>query len=404
MIQREQQLERLRNLRDAKLIKVVTGIRRAGKSTLFRQFQQELLALGVDERNIISLNFEEIENRTLLEAHVLNDYVMKFVDKSRKNYIFFDEIQNVNEFERVVDSLFVKNYIDLYITGSNAYFLSSDLATLLTGRYLEIYLSPFSFAEYTSGYAGDTSERGKVGIFDDFMTFGGLPETLNLFNNGQKNEISNYVNMVFNTIVEKDIMNRKRVQSKTDFELVARFLFDSVGSIVSPNNIAGYMTSTGNRINNETVKNYLDVLCDAFIFHKVQRYDIKGKRLLQTLNKYYTTDIGFISALLGKSAKVDAGHLLENIVFVELQRRYTEIYIGKNAETEVDFVVKDRDKNISYFQVSLSVRDKATLERELRPLATIRDHNPKYLLTLDPEEPVHNGIVQKNVVKWLLEI
>jgi predicted AAA+ superfamily ATPase len=403
MIQREYPLRRLRNLRDANLIKVLTGIRRAGKSTLFKQFQQELLASGVDGRNIISLNFEEIENRTLLEAHLLNDYVMMRVDKNRKNYVFFDEIQNVNEFERVVDSLFVKDYIDLYITGSNAYFLSFDLATLLTGRYLEIYLSPFSFAEYTSGYAGDTSERGKAGIFDEFMTFGGLPETLNLLNGGQRSEIINYINAVFSTIVEKDIMKRNRVRSKTDFELVTRFLFDSVGSIVSPNNIADYMTSTGNKIDNETVKNYLDVLTDAFLFHKVQRYDIKGKRLLQTLNKYYTIDIGFISALLGKSTKVDAGHLLENIVFVELHRRYTEIYIGKNAEKEVDFVVKDMDKNISYFQVSLTVRNKATLERELRPLATIRDHNPKYLLTLDPEEPTHNGIIQRNAVKWLLE-
>jgi predicted AAA+ superfamily ATPase len=403
MVQREKELERLRNLRDTNLIKVITGIRRAGKSTLFKQFQQELLASGVEERNIISLNFEEMENRTLLEAHSLNDYVMMCIDKSKKNYVFFDEIQNVKEYERVVDSLFVKEYIDLYITGSNAYFLSSDLATLLTGRYLEIYLSPFSFAEYNSGYTGDTSERGKMRVFDDFMTFGGLPEALNLFNGGNRGEILNYINTVFSTIVEKDIMKRNRLRSKTDFELVARFLFDSVGSIVSPNNIASYITSTGNKIDNETVKNYLDILCDAFLFHKVRRYDIKGKKLLQTLNKYYTTDIGFISALLGKSAKVDRGHLLENIVFVELQRRYTEIYIGKNTETEVDFVVKDKDKNISYFQVSLTVRDKATLERELRPLATIRDHNPKYLLTLDPEEPTYNGIIQQNATKWLLE-
>ncbi|MDR0874007.1 MAG: ATP-binding protein [Prevotellaceae bacterium] len=403
MVQREKQLERLRNLRDTNLIKVVTGIRRAGKSTLFKQFQQELLVSGVDERNIISLNLEDMQNEPLLERHVLHDYIMMRVDKNEKNYVFFDEIQNVNEFERVVDSLFVKDYIDLYITGSNAYFLSSDLATLLTGRYLEIYLPPFSFAEYVSGYTGDISERGRAGILDDFMTFGGLPETLNLLNGGQRGEIINYVSTVFSTIVEKDIMKRNKVKSKTDFELVARFLLDSVGSIVSPNNIAGYMTSTGNKIDNETVKNYLDVLCDAFLFHRVQRYDIKGKRLLQTLNKYYTTDIGFISALLGKSAKVDAGHLLENIVFIELQRRYTEIYIGKNAETEVDFVVKDRDKNTFYFQVSLTVRDKTTLERELRPLQTIRDHNSKYLLTLDPEEPVYNGIIQRNVAKWLLE-
>jgi predicted AAA+ superfamily ATPase len=403
MVQREQQLERLRNLRDTRLIKVITGIRRAGKSTLFKQFQQELLASGVDERNIISLNLEEMQNEPLLERHVLHDYVMMRVDKNRKNYVFIDEIQNVNEFERLVDSLFVKDYIDLYITGSNAYFLSSDLATLLTGRYMEIYVSPFSYKEYLSGYADKSFEKGRMEIFDDFMTFGGLPESLNLFNGGQRGEIMNYISMVFSTIVEADIMKRNRVKSKTDFELVARFMFDSVGSIVSPNNIAGYMTSTGNKIDNETVKNYLDVLCDAFLFHKVQRYDIKGKKLLQTLSKYYTTDIGFISALLGKTAKIDRGHLLENIIFIELQRRYKEIYVGRNTETEVDFLVKDIDKNITYFQVSLTVRDAATLERELRPLKTIRDHNPKYLLTLDPEEPAYNGIIQRNAVKWLLE-
>ncbi|MDR2563384.1 MAG: ATP-binding protein [Prevotellaceae bacterium] len=403
MVQREQQLERLRNLQDTRLIKVITGIRRAGKSTLFKQFQQELLASGVDERNIISLNFEDMQNEPLTERHVLHDYIMMRVDKNVKNYVFFDEIQNVNEFERLVDSLFVKDYIDLYITGSNAYFLSSDLATLLTGRYLEIQVSPFSFKEYLSGYANKSFEKGRMEIFDDFMTFGGLPETLNLLNGGQGSEIMNYIGMVFSTIVETDIMKRNKIKLKTDFELVTRFLFDSAGKIVSPNNIAAYMRSAGNKIDNETVKNYLDILCDAFLFHKVQRYDIKGKKLLQTLNKYYAADIGFVSALLGKSAKIDRGRLLENIVFIELQRRYTEIYVGKNAETEVDFLVKDTHKNITYFQVSLTVRDAATLQRELRPLETIRDHNPKYLLTLDPEEPVHKGIIQRNAIKWLLE-
>jgi predicted AAA+ superfamily ATPase len=280
----------------------------------------------------------------------------------------------------------------------------SSWVGLFLGRYLEIYVSPFSFAEFLSGYVQNTDDyKSKSEIFDDFMAYGGLPEAVNLMNGGQKSETMNYISTVFGTIVEKDIMKRKKVQSKTDFELVTRFLFDSVGSIVSPNNIAGYMTSTGNKIDNETVKNYLSVLSDAFLFHKVQRYDIKGKKLLQTLNKYYTTDIGFIAALLGKSAKVNTGRLLENIVFLELQRRYKNIYIGKNAETEVDFVVQDADKNISYFQVSLTVRDAATLERELRPLQTVRDHNPKYLITLDPEEPVYNGIIQRNAIKWLLE-
>jgi predicted AAA+ superfamily ATPase len=405
MIPRENYLERLRNLRDTNLIKVITGVRRAGKSTLFRQFQHELRISGVNEKQIISLNLEEIENSRMLDVYLLNDYIMKLVDKKKKNYVFLDEIQMVPGFERLVDSLFVKDFIDLYITGSNAYFLSSELATMLTGRYLEIYISPFSFSEYCTGYVQSPGDyKSKSDLFDDFVTYGGLPEALNLMNGGQKSEIMNYVGVVFNSVIEKDVMKRKKVQSKTDFELVTRFLLDSVGSIVSPNNIAGYMTSTGNKIDNETVKNYLSVLSDAFLFHKVQRYDIKGKKLLQTLNKYYTTDIGFIAALLGKSAKVDRGHLLENIVFLELQRRYKEIYIGKNAETEVDFVVKDAESNMLYFQASLTVRDAGTLARELRPLQTIRDHNPKYLITLDPEEPAYNGIIQRNAIKWLLEI
>jgi predicted AAA+ superfamily ATPase len=358
----------------------------------------------VNERQIVYLNLEEIENSKMLDVYLLNEYIMKIVDQKKKNYVFLDEIQMVPEFERLVDSLFVKDFIDLYITGSNAYFLSSELATLLTGRYLEIYVSPFSFSEFLSAYIQNPDDyKSKSEIFDDYLTYGGLPETLNLINGGQKGETMNYINAVFGTVVEKDIMKRRKVQSKTDFELVTRFLFDSVGSIVSPNNIAGYMTSTGNKIDNETVKNYLSVLSDAFLFHKVQRYDIKGKKLLQTLNKYYATDIGFISSLLGKTAKVNTGHLLENIVFLELQRRYKEIFIGKNAETEVDFVVYDTNKSISYFQVSLTVRDAETLARELRPLQSIRDHNPKYLITLDAEEPIYNGIVQRNAVKWLLE-
>ena len=404
MIQRENYLQRLKNLRDTNLIKVITGIRRAGKSTLFRQFQHELRVSGINGKQIIYFNFEEIENSNMLDAYLLNDYIMKVVDKKKKNYIFLDEIQMVRGYERLVDSLFVKDFIDLYITGSNAYFLSSELATLLTGRYLEIYVSPFSFSEFLSGYVQNSADfKSKSEIFDDYVTCGGLPEALNLMNGGEKNETMNYITTVFNSIVEKDILRRKKVKSKTDFELVTRFLLDSVGSIVSPNNISGYMTSTGNKIDNETVKNYLSVLRDAFLFHKVQRYDIKGKTLLQTLNKYYTTDIGFITSILGKSTKVDRGHLLENIVFLELQRRYKEIYIGKNAETEVDFVVKDMDRNLTYYQVSLSVRDAGTLTRELRPLQNIRDHYPKYLITLDPKESVYDGIIQCNALKWLLQ-
>ena len=324
---------------------------------------------------------------------------MRIVDKTKKNYVFFDEIQMVPEFERLVDSLFVREYIDLYITGSNAYFLSSELATLLTGRYLEIYVFPFSFAEFLSAYKNYFNKNEAL---DDYLLYGGLPEVSNLLHGGQKSEIFNYLNTVFKTILEKDIMKRKKILSKTDFENIVRFMLDSVGSIVSPNNIAGYMTSTGNKIDNETVKNYLNVLNDAFLFHNVQRYDIKGKKLLQTLNKYYATDIGFIAAILGKDTKTGKGHILENIVFLELQRRYKTVCIGKHNGTEVDFMAKDEEGIVSYYQVSLTVRDADTLERELRPLLLIRDHNPKYLITLDIDEPVYNGIRQINGINWLL--
>jgi predicted AAA+ superfamily ATPase len=411
MVKREKYLEKLRNLRDVNLIKVITGIRRAGKSTLFKQFQDELLASGVKAKNIIYLNFEELENAPLLNVYVLNDYIMKMVDKKQKNYVFLDEIQMVSEFERLVDSLFVKDFIDLYITGSNAYFLSSDLATLLTGRYIEIPVMPFSFAEFVSGYEFNTFDdtfdntfgKSKIEIFTNYLTYGGFPAVLNLLNAGKVNDIKNYLSSVYKTILEKDIMKRNKIRSKFDFENLATFMFDSIGNMVSPNNIANAMTSAGNKINKETVDNYLSHLTDSFVFYYAQRYDIKGKKLLQTLGKFYAVDLGFLSAVFNHNSQFNAGYHLENVVFLELLRRGNRVNIGKADHTEIDFVIQTQQGTTEYIQVALTAKEETTFEREMLPFEMIKDFNKRMLLTTDIE-PVttYKGIQKINVIDWLL--
>jgi len=411
MVIRETYLEQLRNLRDVNVIKVITGIRRAGKSTLFKQFQAELLASGVKQKNIIYLNLEELENAPLLNAYMLNDYIMKMVDKKQKNYVFLDEIQMVPEFERLTDSLFVKDFIDLYITGSNAYFLSSDLATMLTGRYIEIKVMPFSFAEFVSGYEVNLFDksfsqgfgRGKFEIFNDYLQYGGFPEVLNLLNAGKTKEVNNYLSSVYHTILEKDIMTRNKIRSKFDFENLARFMFDSIGNTVSPNSIANAMTSGGNKISKEAVDNYLSHLLGSFIFYQADRYDIKGKKLLQTFGKFYAVDLGFLSVMFGRDMQFNKGHNLENIVFLELLRRGNTVNIGKADNTEIDFVVKNPEGNRTYIQVAWTINEPAVFEREIRPFERVKDFNKRILLTTDAEpDSNYKGIEKINVIDWLL--
>ena len=399
MVTRNQYVERLTKMLGIKVIKVITGLRRVGKSTLFRQFQQELQKSGVDSKNIIYLNLEELENEALLERHILNDYIMRIIDKNAMNYVFLDEIQMVPEFEKLVDSLFVKEYIDLYITGSNAWFLSSELSTLLTGRYIEIPVLPLSFKEFSSAF----DNKSKAEIFEDYITYGGLPEVSNILKLNSNQEVNPYLQSVYKTILEKDIYTRNKIKSKFDFENTVQFILDGVGNIVSPNNIATSLTANGNKIDNETVENYLSVLQNSFLLYKAFRYDIKGKKLLQTLNKFYCVDVGFVSALLGRESNVNRGHLLENLVFLELLRRYKTVNIGKAGEKEVDFVATDNQGYTHYYQVTLTMREESTRKRELSAFDSIRDHNPKFVISLDPEDPVYNGVVCKNVVKWLLE-
>lgn len=398
MIIRDAYLNRLKDMLGINVIKVITGLRRVGKTTLFKQFQQELINIGVSDKNIIYLNLEEMENESLLERYVLHDYIMRIADRNTTNYVFLDEIQMVPGFERLIDSLFVKDFIDIYITGSNAWFLSSELATMLTGRFIEIQVLPLSFNEFSSVF-----NKNKNELFEDYINYGGMPEVSNILKLGKANELTPYLTSVYRTILEKDIYRRNKVKFKLDFENIVNFILDSVGSILSPNNIAQTLTAQGKKIDNETIENYLSVLIDSFIINKVNRYDVRGKKILQTLNKYYVADTGILHAILGRNAQINRGHVLENLVYNELKRRYKDIYIGKVLQTECDFVCRDENGILTYFQVALTVREQKTLDREILPFSKIKNHFPKFLLTLDSEEPTYNGVQQKNIINWLLK-
>lgn len=398
MITREHYLKKLRKLRDQNVIKVITGIRRSGKSTLFRQFQDELLASGVTPHNIIALNLEELENASLLDPHLLNDYIMRLVNPSEKYYVFLDEIQNVPNFEKLVDSLFVKDFIDVYITGSNAYMLSGDLATVLSGRYIEISILPFSFAEFAKSY----TDTPKAEIFADYFEYGGFPEVANFIQSGAKSEVSDYLDGIYKTVLEKDVRRRREIRSDFDFTNVLKFTMDNIGSSLSPNNIANTLTTNGNAVNRLTVESYLTALIDSFVLYEANRYDIKGKKLLQTLGKYYSVDIGLSRNILDKNLKADRGRLLENIVYLELLRRSKTVQIGKNDNKEVDFVATSRNGIVRYYQVAETTLGQETRERELSSLQNIRDHNQKIILTLDIGKESYDGIRQLNVIDWLL--
>ena len=396
LIQREEYLNRLIALKDKQIIKVVTGIRRCGKSKLLELYQQWLLEQGVDEEQIISINFEDLDFEELTEYKKLYAYLKERLLKDKMTYIFLDEIQNVDQFPKVVDSLYIKENVDIYITGSNANMLSSEIATLLSGRYMQIEMLPFSFKEYMIS-TGSMDDRGTKYV--DYLQNSSFPYTLEL--KDQPDEIRNYLEGLYNTIVVKDIMDRKKITDPMMLKSILRFLFDSIGSPLSSKKIADTMTSAGRKIDARTVEKYLEVLTESYIIYQAKRYNIKGKQYLKTLEKYYVADIGFRFMLLG-SRQMDAGHILENVVYLELLRRGYDVYVGKVDEFEVDFVAQN-GKGTTYFQVALSVRDEATLERELRPLQSIKDHYPKVILTMDDDPEVHyDGIRRINARDWLL--
>lgn len=397
MIERKEYLNTLIDFKDKHIIKVLTGIRRCGKSTLFILFQNYLLNNEVTKEQIISINFEDIDYEELLDYKALYKYIKERLIPNKMNYIFLDEIQNVPNYQKAVDSLFLKDNIDLYLTGSNAYLLSGEIATLLSGRYIEIQMLPLSFKEYVS-YFNDKTDLARK--YTDYLINSSFPYTLEL--NGLKKNIREYLGGIYSTVVLKDIIARKNINDVFMLESIIRFMFHNIGNLCSIKKIADTMTSDGRKITSPTVENYLSALVDSYILYKVRRYDIKGKQYLKTGEKYYVVDIGLRYYLLG-TKKVDMGHILENIIYLELLRRGYEIYIGKVGSTEVDFIAIN-DEGIEYYQVALTVHDEKTLERELYPLNSISDHNPKYLLTLD-NDPItsHNGIKQINAIDWLLK-
>lgn len=402
IIERKFYLETLYRNRDRKIIKVLTGVRRCGKSTLLTVFKDYLLASGVQESQIIFVNFENIEFEQLAEYHNLYDYVMQRLDPNQMTYIFLDEIQHVEHFEKAVDSLYIQDNVDLYITGSNAYLLSSELATLITGRYIEIKMLPLSFAEYCGAKGADKSTKMArlQELYRAYLENSSLPYTLQI--DAVRKDVLDYLQSLFDSILLKDIIARKKISDVLMLESVVKFLFNNIGNPLSSNKIANTMTSGGRKINQRTVEKYLEALRESLLFYQAKRYDVRGKRELTTLGKYYTVDVGFRFMLLG-GRNLDVGHILENIVYLELLRRNYDVFVGQVDRTEIDFVAH-REAETLYIQVSASVRDKDTLTRELKSLQNVRDSHPKLILTLDDDpEGNYGGIVSRNALKWLLE-
>lgn len=395
MIERPDYLQKLIDFKDKNLIKVVTGIRRCGKSTLFELYQDYLMSEGVLQEQIVSINFEDMDYDELTDYKVLYRYIKERLLPDKTVYIFLDEIQNVDNFQKAVDSLYIKKNTDIYITGSNAYMLSGELATLLSGRYVEISMLPLSFQEYMQTVPNDSNlERS----FREYQMNSSFPGALELA--GRK-KIHEYLAGIYNTIILKDVVGRLKITDIGILESVVKFMFDNVGNLCNTKKIADTMTSYGRKVSVHTVERYLNGLVDSFILYKVSRYDVKGKQYLKSGEKYYIADIGLRYYLLG-NRESDWGHILENIVFLELLRRGYEIYIGKVGTKEIDFIAINED-GYEYYQVSETVRDPNTLKRELEPLNSIADHFPKYLLTMDITPPIsHNGIKQVNVIDWLL--
>lgn len=395
-INRKEYINKLFAFRDKQIIKVVTGVRRCGKSTLLEIYREQLTALGVEEMQIHAVNLEDFDFYELRDPAKLHNYIKQRLCTDRMNYVFIDEVQHCTDFARVADSLYIKNNVDLYLTGSNANMFSSEIATVLSGRYIEISMLPLSFREYLEGI-GDATELSRK--FASFLQNGSFPYTLAL--NGQSNELRDYMDGIYNSIVIKDVAARHKISDTMMLESIVRFLFDNIGNPLSTKKIADTLTSNGRKIDVKTVEKYISALTQSYILYRAQRFNIKGKQYLKTQEKYYAVDIGLRYYLLGYS-DADIGHILENVIYLELRRRGYDVYVGKVDNLEVDFVAMQGSRKI-YFQVSATVRNADTLQRELTPLQKINDHYPKFILTLDDDpEGDYEGIRRVNAVDWLL--
>ena len=395
-IPRKEYMEQLESFRDKALIKVITGVRRCGKTTLMSLFKDKLRQSGVPDEAIVSINFEDFDSQELTDPKALHDYLKSKLIPGKMVYFFLDEIQQVKDFPQVLDSLYIRQGVDLYVTGSNANLLSSEIATLISGRYIEIKMLPLSFSEFVGA---QKQERSLAENYRVYLEKSAFPYALAM---DTPNMVRAYLEGIYNTIFVKDVMQRKAIADPGLLESVARFLFDNIGSLVSTKKIADTLTSLGRKVDVKTVEKYVAALTESFILYEARRYDIQGKEQLARLEKYYLVDLGLRRVLLGNRA-MDIGHALENVIYLELLRRGFEVYVGKVADTEVDFVAKN-EKGLQYIQVAATVRDEATLTRELRPLQKISDSYPKMILTLD-EDPTadFDGICRMNALQWLIE-
>jgi hypothetical protein len=401
---RKEYLGKLLSYKDKDFIKVVSGLRRSGKSTLLELYREQLLKLSIGKKQIQFYNFELPENFVNKNWDDLYFDIKKKLQTDKQNYVFLDEVQNIPLFEKLVDGLFATKNVDVYITGSNAFLLSSELATLLSGRYIEISILPFSFNEYLTARSIDTNNKylNYETLFFDYVNETSLPKGVELREDGY-DKIYEYLEAIYATIIEKDITQRHQIKDKRAFGNIVKFVASNIGNALSPNNISTTLKQDGQNVHHTTVEKYLEYLVASFVFYKVNRFDLKGRKQLATQEKYYLVDVGLLNIFTGKERITDRGHILENIVYLELLRRGNKIWTGTSRNSEVDFVCKTKTGDIEYYQVAWQMTNENTVEREFGALEKINDNYPKYLLTTDGFTQNRSGVRHLNVFNWLLE-
>lgn len=399
MKDRNQYLNQLINFKDKPLIKVITGIRRCGKSTLLVLFEQYLHKKGITTDNIIRMNFESLEYDEITDYKALYAYLKNKLKNTKETcYLLFDEIQQVREWEKAINSLFVDRDVDIYITGSNAYLLSSELSTLLSGRYIEIKMQPLTFKEYCDFIDGKETGKALQEKFAGYIQYGGFPTIVELLDRPET--IPSFLTGIYNTVLVKDVIQRNEVRDAVLMENLIKYLASNIGNIVSTKKISDYLTSNGRKTTSDTIDNYLAMLESAYIIYRANRYDLKGKLYLKTLEKYYIVDTGIRNQLTGMRNS-DYGHILENVIFFELLNRGYEVCIGKVGTLEIDFLATKPEKKV-YIQVCATIMDEETRKRELRPLQAIQDQYEKIILTMDtPIYTDFEGIKNINIIDFL---
>ena len=396
MLKREVYLSRIRGFYDSDLVKILVGIRRCGKSVILNQIVDEIKEKGIEENHIIYINFELIEYEELQDYKKLNKYIKDNIKDNKMYYIFLDEIQRVDKFETVVNSLraSLKN-ISIFITGSNSKLLSNELSTVLSGRYVLFNIYPLSYKEFTELTKKDAKSEE---TFWDFVKWGGLPNRTQFTD---ENNIKDYLHSVYDSIILRDVVERLGLKDIVLFNLLLQYVVDTTGREFSAENIIKYLKSEGKSISTETLYVYLDALCKALIIKKIYRYDIHGKAILKTLNKYYMTDLG-IAQIKNNNFEINKCFAIENVVYNELLERGYDVYIGKTKKGEIDFIATKTDEK-AYFQVAYSLESESVIEREFGAYNGIDDDVPKYVLSLDKKDLSRNGIIHKNIIDWLLE-